>query len=236
MSIIAEPRWTDRRAFLKQASIAGAVATILPVSGAAAAIELNKLGALPRMAAKLPRRTAKAAVTAAALRDLWIGHIFWVRNVSVATLNNDSPATKTAEQQVVANAKSIAATIQPFYGVSAEQSLFELLASHYGAVKAYLIATAGDDSAAQARATESLTSNAEEIAIFLSRANPHLPKQVLNRLLLAHGGHHIQQIQELKDRNYDAEAKTWEDMKAHIYNIADATADALAKQFATKFS
>jgi len=40
----------------------------------------------------------------------------------------------------------------------------------------------------------------------------------------------------LKDRNYDAEAQTWEEMKTHVYEIADATADALAKQFAKKFS
>ena len=53
---------------------------------------------------------------------------------------------------------------------------------------------------------------------------------------LAHGGHHIQQIQQLKDRKYEAEAQTWEEMKKHVYQIADATADALAKQFAKKFS
>jgi hypothetical protein len=55
-------------------------------------------------------------------------------------------------------------------------------------------------------------------------------------LLLAHGGHHIQQIQQLKDRQYEAEAQTWEEMKKHVYQIADATADALAKQFSKKFA
>ena len=54
-------------------------------------------------------------------------------------------------------------------------------------------------------------------------------------LLLAHGGHHIQQIQQLQDRDYDAEAATWKEMKNHVYRIADATADALAKQFSGRF-
>jgi hypothetical protein len=62
-----------------------------------------------------------------------------------------------------------------------------------------------------------------------------LPKDALYSVLLAHGGHHIQQIQELKARNYAAEAKTWDDMKSHVYQIADATADALAKQFPKQF-
>ena len=31
----------------------------------------------------------KTLQTAAALRDLWLGHIFWVRNVSVATIDKN---------------------------------------------------------------------------------------------------------------------------------------------------
>ena len=88
----------------------------------------------------------------------------------------------------------------------------------------------------RATATQSLTTNADQIATFLSEANPYLSKDAVQGLLLAHGGHHIQQIQQLKDRNYEAEAQTWDEMKKHVYQIADATADALAKQFAKRFS
>jgi hypothetical protein len=186
-------------------------------------------------ATKQPSRSAKASQTAAALRDLWVDHIFWVRNVSLATLDKQDAAAKAAEQQAVANAQAIAAAIEPFYGAAAKEHLFKLLAGHYGAVKAYLVATAVGDASGQSAATQSLTSNAEEIAGFLSKANPNLPKEAVGSLLLAHGGHHVQQIQELKDRNYEAEAKTWQDMKAHMYHIADAMTDALAKQFAKKF-
>jgi hypothetical protein len=98
------------------------------------------------------------------------------------------------------------------------------------------VATVAGDAAAQMTATQSLTSNADEIAAFLSKANPYLPKDTLQGLLLAHGGHHIRQIQQLKDRKYEAEAQTWDEMKKHIYQIADATADALAKQFTRKFA
>jgi hypothetical protein len=184
-------------------------------------------------AVRASTRTAKTSETAAALRDLWIGHIFWVRNVTLATFDRNDAALKSAEQQAVANAKAIAAAIEPYYGAAAKDALFKLLAGHYGAVKSYLVATAGNDQSGQAKATETLTANAAEIATFLSKANPNLPKDTVNNLLLAHGGHHIAQIQQLRDKNYAAEAKTWEDMKAHMYVIADAMADALAKQFAT---
>jgi hypothetical protein len=141
---------------------------------------------------------------------------------------------KAAEDQVVANAHSFGHAIEPFYGASAGGALFKLLAGHYGAIRAYLVATAAGDTAGIAAATQSLTSNAEDIAVFLSDANPNLPKDAVLGLLLAHGGHHIQQVQELKANDYAAEAKTWETMKDHIYVIADAMSTALGKQFAKK--
>jgi hypothetical protein len=230
---------SQRRNFLKLIGVAGTAASILPFASTLSAAETHdhpSVAAVSRVAEKQQSRSEKAWQTAAALRDLWVGHIFWIRNVSLATFNKNDEALKAAEQQVVANAQAIAATIEPFYGGAAKESFFKLLAAHYGAVKAYLVATAGGGAPAQATATQSLTSNAEEIAVFLSKANPYLPKDTLHGLLLAHGGHHIQQIQELKERKYVVEARTWEDMKDHIYQIADATADALAKQFAKEFS
>jgi hypothetical protein len=159
-----------------------------------------------------------------------------VRAVSAAAVDKNEPAMKAAEQQALANARSIAETIEPFYGSAAKESFFKLLAGHYGAVKAYLVATVAGDGLGQSTATEALTTNAEAIVTFLSKANPHLPKPAVQGLLRAHGGHHIQQIQQLKARQYDAEAQTWEEMREHVYQIADATADALAKQFAKKFA
>lgn len=185
--------------------------------------------------AKQPTRSAKAWQTSAALRDLWVEHVFWVRNVVLATFKEDAAAAKAAEQEAVANAKAIAGAIEPFYGTAAKDALFKLLAGHYGAVKAYLVSTVAGDSQAQSKAIEALTSNAGDIATFLSKANPHLPKDDVNGLLLAHGGHHIQQIQQLQGRDYVAEAKTWSAMKNHMYAIADAMTDALAKQFGKKF-
>ena len=159
-----------------------------------------------------------------------------MRAASLATIEKQGAIAKTAERQAVANAQSIAATIEPFYGAAAKDAFFKLLAGHYSAVKVYLTATIAGDAAKQGSATQSLTSNAEQIAGFLSKANPYLQKDAVNGLLQAHGSHHIQQIQQLTNHQYDAEAQTWDDMKNHIYRIADATADALAKQFAEKFS
>ncbi len=225
----------NRRRFL---TFAVAAAAIVPMSGSAFALDKHHSSKAIEGSSGAKRNvlTQKTLQTAASLRDLWVDHIFWVRNVSIAAIDKNDSAVKAAEQQAVANAKAIAASIEPFYGAAAKETFFKLLAGHYGAVKAYLVAAVAGDASAQATATQSLTSNAEEIAVFLSKANPYLPKDAVQGLLLAHGGHHIQQIQQLRDRKYEAEARTWEEMKKHVYQIADATAGALAKQFAKKFA
>jgi hypothetical protein len=179
---------------------------------------------------------AKVNEAGAALRDLWVGHIFWVRNVVVETFAGNQPAAAAAEQEVVANAKQIAAAIEPYYGKAASEKLFGLLAGHYGAVKQYLDATVAGRKDKQDAAFKSLSANASEIARFLSGANPNLPFDTLNGLLLAHGGHHVQQIQQVQRKQYADEAQTWEAMKRHMYVIADALAGAIGKQFPKQFS
>jgi hypothetical protein len=216
------------RLVMTAASIALAGMLAQPVH-AAAAQDVQK----PGVSAGATDQT-KAEAAKAALRDLWIGHVFWVRNVVVAELAGDAAAQKEAEKQVVANAQAIAVSIEPFYGAQAKEKLFTLLAGHYDAVKAYLDASTAKNGKKQTEATTALTSNAGEIASFLSRANEYLPKDAVEGLLAAHGAHHIAQIQQLQAKDYAGEAQTWAAMTRHIYVIADAVAEALAKQFPAK--
>jgi hypothetical protein len=179
---------------------------------------------------------SKTVSTQMAMRDLWVDHIFWIRDVVMETAAKNKNAQAEAEKQVVANAKKIAGTIEPFYGKAASEQLFKLLAGHYGAVKDYMNATLPTPNAAkQKAATDKLTANATAIADFLSGANPNLPKGVLIGLLAAHGGHHIMEINQVQKKDYAGEAQTWADMKQHMYTIADALVGGIAKQFPDKF-
>jgi hypothetical protein len=169
-----------------------------------------------------------------ALRDLWLGHIFWVRNVALATRYGNDEGAKVAEGKAVQNAKDIAASITPYYGKEASDKLFTLLAGHYGAVKEYMTAAYAGDKAGEEKASAGMLRNADEIAAFLSGANPYLPKETLVSLLTAHGGHHMAQIKAIANKDYAAEAPVWDAMKNHMYVIADALAGGLAKQFPAK--
>ncbi len=179
--------------------------------------------------------SAKAVDTQLALRDLWVGHAFWIRNVVVAALDHDAAARANAETQVVVNAKAIAAAFEPIYGKPAADKLLGLLAGHWTGVKNYLDASIAKNAGKQSAAMEEMTKNVTQIAVFLSSANPNLPKDAVEGLFMAHVSHHVSQIQELQDHKYAEEAKTWALMKDHMYVIADALVGAVAKQFPDKF-
>jgi hypothetical protein len=180
--------------------------------------------------------TEKAIATQAALRDLWSEHIFWVRNVVLAQIDKNPLETTAAEAQVVANARQIADSIAPFYGQPAADQLFDLLKGHYGAIRGYLDASLANNAANEAKAKQAITANASAIARFLSGANPNLPYDAVNGLLIGHGSHHLAQIEQLKTKRYADEAGNWIAMRKHMNDISDAIAGAIVKQFPAKFN
>lgn len=174
--------------------------------------------------------------TKATMRELWAGHIFWIRNVVWDNATGNPAARDIADKEVVTNAKQIASTMSPFYGEAASDKLFTLLADHYAAIKAYSDATVVGDTPQEDAALAHLASNANDIAVFLSEANPYLPKDTVRGLIAAHSAHHIAQIIQLQEHDFSREAQTWRVMRQHVDVIADALTTALAKQFPTKLS
>jgi len=202
----------------------------------AAALAMAWPGVAPSATAPVAAPTVQTKVVEAqaAMRDLWLGHIFWVRNVVEARLEDNASAAKAAEQQVVGNAKAIAGAIEPFYGQAASEKLFGLLAGHWGAISAYLDATHAGSKADQDAAFKKLVDK-PGVSTFLGGANPHLPVETLRGLLTAHGAHHVEQIKQLEAGKYEQEAATWAAMTRHMYVIADSLAGAIAKQFPDRF-
>lgn len=179
---------------------------------------------------------ASALDTRLALRDLWLEHIFWIRDYAQANQAGDSRQAKVAGEQVVANATAIANSIAPLYGQPAADQLLKLLAGHWGAVKHYSDASVAKDANGRKAAVKDLQSNAGAIAHFLAGANPNLPENGLLAMLGTHGAQHIAQIDQLAAHDYAAEARIWAAMRGHILMLSDALASALVKQFPDKFA
>lgn len=135
------------------------------------------------------------------LRDLWVGHIFWVPHVVSNIAMNDPAERNAAEKEVVANTKQIANTMTPFYGEAASEKHYHLLGGNIGAVQEYSKATATGDKRQQDAALAHLASNADEIADFFSHLNPYLQKDIVRGLIATHGAHHVLQINQYKTKD-----------------------------------
>lgn len=119
--------------------------------------------------------------------------------------------------------------------VATQMAMRDLWVDHIFWVRSVAVAAADKNKKAQSEADKQVVANAQEIAAFLSGANPHLPKETLVSLLAGHGGHHITQINQLQKHDFSGEAETWGAMKQHMYMIADALVGGIAKQFPDKF-
>lgn len=167
------------------------------------------------------------------MRDLWVEHIFWIRNVVIETLANNTAAEKVADGEVIANAKRVAGVIEPFCGKAGSDKFFRLIVGHYEPIKQYLNATVAGGPEKQEAALKDAFANGNALAAFLGGATG-LPVDAARGMLLAHVGHHVQQIEQLHDHQYGAEAQTWTEMRRHMYRIADGLADAIEKKFPSK--
>lgn len=171
------------------------------------------------------------------LRDLWLGHIFWVQRVVLFNTTIDPTEREAAEKQVLANANAIASTVTPFYGEAGYGKFLALLTGHYAAVKDYSEATMFANTHGQETALARLASNADLFAEFINGVNPqHLPKDTVRDMIAAHGAHHVLQINQYMKKEYVHLDETWPMMRQHVYLFADTLTTGLVKQFPSRFS
>jgi hypothetical protein len=171
------------------------------------------------------------------LRELWLGHIYWVQHAVLNNATNNPSAQDAADMQVLANAQQIASPVTPFYGKARSEKLHTLLVGHIAAFKEYSEATVARHTRQQDVALTGLASNVDDIAVFFNGVNPdHLPKDTVRGLIGAHLAHHVLQINQYNKKEYAHLEETWPMMRQHVYVIADTLTTALAKQFPDKFS
>ncbi len=187
-------------------------------------------------AAANPAKVAELKMT---LRALYADHVFWVRDLVIATRLGVKGEASEADEYGLKNAKAIGQSIAPIYGQAAAQKFSTLFVGHYQAVKDYMKAAFANGfrgSAARKQAAMSeLQRNGKAIAAFVSSANPNLPEGTVYGLLVSHVQHHVMEIDAAAKADWSSEADEWEPMIKQIYTLADALADGIAKQFPSKF-
>ena len=169
-----------------------------------------------------------------AMRKLWSDHVLWTRDYIVAAVAG-SPSAEESSKRLLRNQEDIGAAIEPYYGKLAGDQLTKLLKEHI------LIAVDLVDGAKTGNqkklkdADARWTANANEIARFLSGANPNLPQKDVADLLSLHLKLTKDEATARIKKEWAADIRAFDDIFTEILTLADALADAIVKQFPAKF-
>jgi len=121
------------------------------------------------------------------------------------------------------------------YGVDAEQAFLPLWRRHIGFVVDYTTGVASGDRAKQDKAVSELVAYTQDFGAFLSSANPNLPKAVVADLVK----HHVVTLKDVIDaqaaKDYGRAWMATRTAAGHMQGIADPLAEAIVKQFPSKF-
>ena len=167
-------------------------------------------------------QTRSAPVSAAALRQdmrkLWTDHVIWTRDYVVAAVD-DRPDAKAAASRLMKNQEDIGKAVAGFYGTAAGDALTTLLKEHITiAVDIITFAKAGDK-ASQQQADARWHRNAEAIADFLAKANPHWPRATLVSMMNVHLSTTTEEVVARLTKNWDADVRAFDRVYDHIRSL-----------------
>ena len=174
-----------------------------------------------------------------AMRRLWEDHITWTRMfiVSAATEPGNLPDLGPTVDRLLANQTDIGNAIKPFYGDAAGHQLTALLRAHI-LTAAELVADAkAGDSAAVADASSRWYANADEIATFLSSANPaSWPLADMKAMMRSHLDLTLKEAVARLQGRYADDIAAYDEVHAEILSMADMLSDGIIRQFPGDFA
>ena len=169
-----------------------------------------------------------------AMRRLWMDHTVYTRLYIVSAFAN-LPDAQTVAGRLLRNQEDIGNAIVPYYGKAAGAKLTELLKEHIVIAVDVVAAAKSGDQKKFAEVDKKWIANADDIAAFLSSANPNWPKKDAADLLHLH----LQLIREFATarlgKNYDEDIKKLDEYFTEGMLIADTLSEGVIKQFPNKF-
>lgn len=178
--------------------------------------------------------TQSAVELRLAMRKLWEEHIMYTRNYIISAVANLDDVGAIAER-LLKNQDDIGAAIKPVYGDAAGNKLASLLRDHITiAVDVVKAAKAGAD-ADLAQADKRWHANADELAAFLSGANPNWPKKDLTDMLYRHLELTTGEVVGRLKKDWAADIEAYDQGHTHMVMFADVLTKGIVKQFPDKF-
>jgi hypothetical protein len=178
--------------------------------------------------------TKPAMELGTSMRKLWEDHITYTRNFIISSLAGLEDAGKVAER-LLKNQDDIGDAIKPVYGEEAGKKLSGLLREHILIAADVVKAAKGGNAAELEAANKRWYANADQIAAFLSGANPHWDLARLTDMLHKHLEYTTQEVVSRLKKDWVADIAAYDKGHVHMLMFADMLTHGIVKQFPDKF-
>lgn len=169
-----------------------------------------------------------------AMRKLWEDHITYTRNYIISALA-DLPDKDAVATRLLKNQDDIGDAIKPYYGDDAGQKLSALLRDHILIATEVIEAAKNGDTDQLTAAQTKWSANGQEIAAFLSSANPHWSQQDLEAMLQKHLDLTTGEVVGRLTNDWAKDIESYDAGHLHMLMFADILSDGIIKQFPSKF-
>jgi hypothetical protein len=180
-------------------------------------------------------RTADAALTLRQdMRRLWSDHVIWTRDYIIAAAA-DAPDQKAASERLLKNQEDIGNAVAAYYGKAAGDQLTSLLKEHIMIAVDLIKAAKAHDTSAVQQISQRWQQNGDQIAEFLSKANPNWPRATLAEMMKMHLSTTTDEVTARLEQKWDRDVKAFDAVYDHILKMSDALAEGIIKQFPERF-
>ena len=170
-----------------------------------------------------------------AMRKLWEDHITWTL-IFIISAAADLPDKAAATDRLLQNQVDLGNAIKPYYGDAAGNELTALLKEHITTAAEIVTAAKAGDKAKQDNATKRWFTNADQIADFLSKANPKNWSQAeMRKMMRDHLTVTTEEVVARLQSNWAADIAAYAKVHEQILHMADMLTQGVVKQFPNKF-
>src|SRR5262245_20536099 len=168
------------------------------------------------------------------LRKLWEDHVTWTRLYVVSALA-DAPDKEATTERLLKNQVDLGKAIEPFYGETASAKLTALLKTHITTAAQLIDAARAGGDAKKDDAMKRWQANADEIAGFLTSANPdHWRAADTKKIVREHLDLTAAEGAARLNKDWSADIAAFEKVHAQILEMSDALAAGITAQFPQK--
>jgi hypothetical protein len=169
-----------------------------------------------------------------AMRQLWTDHMVYTRTFIISSLGGLEDSGKAAER-LLRNQDDIGNAIKPVYGEAAGAKLTALLREHILIAADIVTAAKAGNNDGVAKGQQRWRANADEIAAFLSAANPNWPLDTMKNMLYKHLATTTDEVVSRLRKDWTADIAAYDAGYTHMMMFADMLTDGIVKQFPAKF-